>query len=80
MELVFSLSLVVVLSFSDSVMVESFFLSMILTGGCYWVDMVDLLSVLSGAGLLEIVTRPDLGGGWEGDLLSVLSWVGLLWR
>ena len=43
-------------------------------------DMVDLLSVLSGAGLLEIVTRPDLGGGWEGDLLSVLSWVGLLLR
>ena len=29
---------------------------------------------------MEIVTRPDLSGGGEGDLLSVLSGVGLLWR
>ena len=40
----------------------------------------DLLSVLSGIGLLEIATRLDLSGGGEGDLLSVLSGVGLLWR
>ena len=29
---------------------------------------------------MEIVTRPDLCGGGEGDLLYVLSGVGLLWR
>ena len=29
---------------------------------------------------MEIVTRSDLSGGGEGDLLSVLSGVGLLWR
>ena len=29
---------------------------------------------------MEIVTRPDLSGGGEGDLLSVLSGAGLLWR
>ena len=29
---------------------------------------------------MEIVTRLYLGGEGEGDLLSVLSGVGLLWR
>ena len=29
---------------------------------------------------MEIVTRSDLSGGGEGDLLYVLSGVGLLWR
>ena len=29
---------------------------------------------------MEMATRSDLSGGGEGDLLSVLSGVGLLWR